>query len=291
MFIDIHVHTRKVSGLPRNGKPAYATPEQLIERFDAVGIERAVLLPSVSPECTRTPQSLEEILAICREHPDRFIPFCNVDPRMLTNSPGAPLNEIIEFYKNAGCKGVGEITANLPFDHPMVENLFRHCQALKMPVTFHMASSIGGDYGLFDQPGLPLLERALAKFPDLVFLGHSQAFWAEIGPLDDPQARRGYPAGPVVRPGRVVELMRRYPNLHGDLSARSGFNAVSRDEQFGPAFLTEFQDRLYFGTDICAPDTPTWLTDYLPRLRSEAKLSHDVFDKIARANATRLLGL
>ena len=130
MFIDIHVHTRKVSGLPRNGNPAYATPEQLIERFDAVGIERAVLLPSVSPECTRTPQSLEEILAICREHPDRFIPFCNVDPRMLSNSPDAPLNEIIEFYKDAGCKGVGEITANLPFDHPMVENLLGHCQAL-----------------------------------------------------------------------------------------------------------------------------------------------------------------
>ena len=138
---------------------------------------------------------------------------------------------------------------------------------------------------------LPLLERALTKFPDLVFLGHSQAFWAEIGPLDDPQARRGYPEGPVVRPGRVVELMRRYPNLHGDLSARSGFNAVSRDEQFGLAFLDEFQDRLYFGTDICAPDTPMWLTDYLPRLRSEGRLSEDVFDKIARTNATRLLGL
>ena len=45
MFIDIHVHTRRIPGYPRNGKPAYATPEQLLERYDALGIEQAVILP------------------------------------------------------------------------------------------------------------------------------------------------------------------------------------------------------------------------------------------------------
>jgi len=291
VFIDIHVHTRRVPGFPRNGKPAYATPRQLIDRFDALGIERAVLLPGVSPECAYTPQSLEEILEICREHPDRFIPFCNVDPRMLKNSPDAPLGDIIEYYKSAGCKGVGEITANLPFDHPLVENLFRHCQRLRMPVTFHMASSIGGDYGLYDEPGLPRLEGALRKFPELIFLGHSQAFWAEIGPLENIDDRRGYPGGPVREPGRVVDLMRRYRNLHGDLSARSGYNAVSRDEVFGCEFLDEFQDRLYFGTDICAPDTPAPLVDHLLGLRDTGRISPECFRKIARANAIRLLRL
>lgn len=291
MFIDVHVHTRRVPGLPRRGKQAYATPAQLIERCDALGVEQAVLLPGTSPECAYQAQGMEEILDICREHPGRFIPFCNVDPRMLTNSPDAPLGELIAFYKQAGCKGVGEVTANLPFDNPLVENLFGHCQVQGMPLTFHMAPAVGGHYGLYDEPGLPLLEGALKKFPELVFLGHSQPFWAEIGPLEDAGQRNGYPAGRVCRPGRVVELMRRHGNLHGDLSANSGYNAVSRDEEFGCKFLEEFQDRLHFGTDICAPDTPAPLADYLLRLRQERSITEEVFTRIARTNTIRLLGL
>ena len=138
--------------------------------------------------------------------------------------------------------------------------------------------------------GATVLEAALGKFPELTFLGHSQPFWAEIAPLEDVKDRNGYPSGPVTGPGRVVQLMRKYPNLHGDLSANSGYNAVSRDEQFGCAFLEEFQDRLYFGTDITAPDTPAPLAEYLPRLRQEGKISPECFVKIARTNAARLLG-
>ena len=42
MFIDIHVHVRKIPGPMRRGRPAYATPQQLIERYDAIGVEQAV---------------------------------------------------------------------------------------------------------------------------------------------------------------------------------------------------------------------------------------------------------
>lgn len=61
----------------------------------------------------------------------------------------------------------------------------------------------------------------------------------------------GYPGGPVIPGRRVVELMRRYPNLLGDLSAGSGLNALRRDREFGISFLNEFQDKLYFGHDFC----------------------------------------
>lgn len=71
-------------------------------------------------------------------------------------------------------------------------------------------------------------------------LGHSQVFWSEIGADVTMQNRSGYPAGRVT-PGRLVELMRDYPNLYGDLSAGSGFNAISRDLEFGCAFLEQFQ--------------------------------------------------
>jgi len=292
MFIDIHVHLSATPTPSRaEGKANYATPEYLIRRDNVLGIERTVILPTTNPECANQIQSNEEALAVVERFPDRFIPFCNVDPRMDTNDERADLDRIVGYYKAMGCRGCGEVCANLPFDDPRMEKLFGACERNGIPLTFHIAPRIGGCYGIYDEPGLPGLERALQKFPNLVFLGHSQPFWAEIAPLDKPEDRNSYPKGPVKRPGRIVELMRRYPNLHGDLSAGSGHNAVSRDEEFGLRFMEEFQDRLYFGTDICHPDTPTPLVGYLLRLRDEGKLSEAVFEKIAKRNAVRLLGL
>ncbi|HPC29368.1 MAG TPA: TatD family hydrolase [bacterium] len=290
MFIDIHVHTRKIPGFPRAGKPAYATPEQLIERYEKINVERAAILPGVNPECSYSIQSNEEVLEICGRYPDRFIPFCNIDPRQITNSPQAPLDEIMQFYKDKGCKGIGEVCCNLEFSDPLVQNLFKNAEKIGFPITFHIAGEIGGTYGLYDDPGLPQLEVCLQRFPQLVFLGHSQAFWSEISSDVTPEIRTTYPKGPV-KPGRVVEMMRKYSNLHGDLSAHSGYNAISRDESFGVEFLVEFQDRLHFGTDICAPDTQTPIVDFLLNLLKNKKIDSTVFDKIARKNTEKLFGL
>jgi len=290
LFIDIHVHTRRTPGLPRWGEQTYATPQQLIERYDGLGIECGVILPGTGPECAYQVQSNEAVLEICEQHPGRFVPFCNIHPRMLANAPDAPLGDLMRFYRDKGCRGIGEVSANLPFLDPLVQNLFRHAEDAGLPLTFHMAPQIGDIYGLYDEPGLPQLERSLQRFPKLVFLAHSQAFWAEIGRLATPADRYGYPAGPVDEDGVVPTLMRRYPNLHGDLSANSGYNAVSRDEAFGARFLEEFQDRLYFGTDICTPTTPAPLAGYLTRLRDEGRISAECFHKVARGNAEALVG-
>jgi predicted TIM-barrel fold metal-dependent hydrolase len=294
MFIDMHVHTSEQPGPfePPQHLMHRATPDYLIRRYRMLGIERAVILPTVNPECSPQTQSIEEVLAICEAYPDWFIPFCNIDPRMLNNSADADLDFLIRYYQAQGCKGCGEVCANLPFDDPRMENLFHACENNNMPLLFHMAPAIGGHYGIYDDPGLPLLEGALKKFPELIFLGHSQPFWAEIGALEGTEIedRNGYPKGPVTE-GRVVELMRRYPNLHGDLSAGSGCNAVERDEEFGICFMNEFQDRLHFGTDICHPDTSAPLVTYLLKLRDEKKISEEVFTKIARRNTIQLLGL
>jgi len=287
VFIDTHAHTVSRPAPLRNGVMPFASPEYLLKRYNLLGIDSAVILPLVNPDCGAQLQSNEEALDISERFPGRFIPFCNIDPRMDTNDGSANLEFFVEYYQAQGCKGCGEVCANLPFDDPRVEALFRACEKHGLPLTFHLAPQIGGCYGLYDEPGLPLLEKALQKFPSLTFLGHTQPFWAEISVLD-PAERNTYPAGPVT-PGRLVELMRRYPNLRGDLSAGSGHNAVSRDESFGAEFLEEFQHRLYFGTDICHPDTKTPLVDYLLRLRAEKKISETCFTKIARENAAHLL--
>jgi hypothetical protein len=292
MFIDIHVHMRVHRGpLREDGQAPHATPEQLIERFDAIGIEAAVILPGVSPEGDWETQGMGEVLEVCRQWPQRFIPFCNVDPRQLSISPRTPLDPFLEHYKERGCRGLGEITANLPFDDPLVQNLFDGCQRLDLPVTFHVAPHIGGCYGLYDEPGLPRLERMLRSYPDLRFLGHSQAFWAEMAPLEKPADRLGYPQYPVRTEGVLPKLFRQYPNLLGDLSAGSGYNALARDEEYAARFCEEFQDRLFFGTDICAPDTEVLLDGLLKKLRDDGAISETAFGKIARENAAKLLGL
>ena len=292
MFIDIHVHLRKRPGFPRDWDGAsYPSPAELLAVYDRLGIDKGVVLAAASPECCHVPQSFEELLEICNGSGGRLIPFVNCDPRFLSNSADAPLEKFLAYYRERGCRGVGEVTANMPFGHPMVENLFRATQEVGLPLTFHIGPQVGGCYGLVDEPGLPGLEAALKKFPKLTFLGHSQPFWAEIGPLEKPGDRGGYPTGPVQSPGRVVELMRRYPNLHGDLSAKSGWNALARDEDFAPAFLEEFQDRLYFGTDLTGAAQEVRQVGYFNGLREAGKISGEVFEKIARGNALRLLGL
>ena len=290
MFIDIHVHSRKKPIMWR-GKFCYTSPEQLIERYDSIGVEKAVLLPGINPECSHQIGSTEEMLEICQMYPERFIPFCNVDPRAITNSPFAPIDELLFIYKEKGCKGIGEVCANLPITHPLYLNFFRCVEKVGFPLTFHIAPQIGNYYGIYDEVGFPGLEYCLNSFPNLIFLGHSQPFWAEIAQLEKPYDRCGYPDYPVRKEGVVPKLMRKYKNLCGDLSAGSGYNALARDPEYAVDFLNEFQDRLLFGTDICAPATPAPLVDFLIRFKNEGKISEAVFNKIARENALKLLGL
>ena len=89
----------------------------------------------------------------------------------------------------------------------------------------------------------------------------------------------------------MPKLLRRYPNLYGDLSDFTACNALARDADYGPKFLEEFQDRLMFGTDLCAFDMPIPLVDLLNDWRDTEKISEEVFGKVARENAVELLGL
>ena len=290
MLIDIHTHTTFKSGLTRANGSRYPEPLELIAAMDSAGIDKAVILSTVSPEFRYILVPPEHTLAIASEYPDRLIPYCCLDPRYLTYSQDADFTEYLEYYKNLGCRGVGEYIANLPMDHDLNMNVFAYVEKAGLPLTFHLASQTGGTYGCVDDLGLPRLEHVLRSYPNLTFLGHSQVFWAEIGADVNTNNRDGYPTG-TVEPGRVVELMRLYPNLHGDLSAGSGYNAISRDPEFGCAFMTEFQDRLYFGTDIANVPQELPIVAYFSKIKNEVLIDSDAFEKIAWQNAKRLLKL
>lgn len=290
MLIDIHCHTSYTRGLTRANGTRYPLPGELIEMLDGAGIDKAVVLSGVSPEKRYTFVTPQEVMRICKEHPDRLIPFCSIDPRMLTNSTEADFLPMLESFRAAGFKGVGEYVPNLPLDDPLNMNLFKQVEEVGFPLTFHIAPVIGRTYGCYDEIGLPRLERVLKACPNLILLGHSPPFWSEISRDVTEESRSGYPEGEVTS-GRVVELMRTYPNLHGDLSANSGYNAVSRDAEFGYRFMEEFQDRLYFATDIANIPQELPIVAYFEKLKADACISDEAYEKITWRNAVRLLGL
>ena len=293
MLIDIHIHTarRRHPALRRAAGTRYPDPQRAIQMMNEAGIDKAVVMTTVSPECRYTIVTTEETLEICALYPDRLIPFCNFDPRFLTNDAKADFRPLLAAYSEMGCRGVGEYFPNIPFDDPLNMNFFRQVEEAGLPLTFHIAPQAGGYYGCIDEVGLPRLERVLKAFPELNLLAHSQGFWAEISTdVLQKGERVQYPEGPVT-PGRVVELMRRYPNLYGDLSANSGYNAISRDPEFGYRFLEEFQDRLCWGTDLANDPQELPIVGYFAKMKAEGLISDEAYEKITWKNADRLLDL
>jgi uncharacterized protein len=285
-MIDIHMHVGRWDTTRQD-----FNEDRLLAVMDGWGMERGVLLPLVSPESFFDILTPREVLAIARRHPDRIIPFCNLDPRNNKNSADTDFAWIVEEYRQLGCKGVGELTANIPIDDPRSLNLFSCCGRMDMPVLFHLASGVGGVYGLADDLGLPRLERVLKEFPETRFIGHAMAFWSEIDGRVTEQTRGGYPKGKIEAPGRLWTLFRTYPNLYGDLSAGSGWNAISRDPAMGLRFMEEFQDRLLFGTDVCHVGQEVPIVPYFKSLRREGGLSEAAYRNITEDNARRLLKL
>jgi len=297
-YIDIHAHAYR---RPLPFVTRFHSPGELIACYDRYGIEMGALLPVVNSEIY-LPQANEDILDMVAAHPDRFFPFCNVDPRALINRADAPLDTVLEYYKNLGCKGVGEIMPNLPFEDELVQNLFRCAEKVGLPVTTDGSDRVGGDFGLCDARGLPGLEHTLQRFPDLKFIAHGPIFWIELMP-DPPAARKavfgidGLQHGTIRKAKRIeeggvaVELLRLFPNLYGELSDAVGI--LKQDEDFAIRFLTEFQDRLFFGTDSC---NSTCDANYQGKLWFDAlhesgRLPEAVWKKICRNNAIDFFGL
>ncbi len=290
--IDIHEHV-----IPRRGfvhpvrKAGCTTASELVAIMDKQGIDRMVALPICSPEPFYS-QSVEEAFEACDQYPERFIKFCNIDPRTEAHTIEYDFAPALEYYKGLGACGIGEVTAPLRWEELRVQRLLAACEKAELPFLFHLGVRPDHSYGLVTSAGLIELEQALQKYPRLQFLAHSQTWWAEVGANPSLEDRDGYPKGPVLPGGRVTELMRRHKNLWGDLSAGSGFNAVSRDPEWGYRFLEEFQDRLLMGLDICVPTNDACeLVGYLREAVKAKRISERAYGKIMGYNAMALLQL
>lgn len=296
MIIDFHTHLGDFRRSPDSPWIAI-TWETLIARLDDEGIDRAVLLPLwASPEglfpCFVVGErlSIREQVLDAAHYVDRIAPFGNLDPRWM-HSANDDFGVLLDWFQQHGCKGIGEIMANMPFDDPRVVNMFRQIGARNLPVLFHGTGFGPRTYGLQDEPGAPRLERLLQEVPETVIIGHGQGFWAELAGGLTALDKTGYPEGPVREEGALPRLMREYPNLHADISAGSGYNALSRDRDYGIRFLNEFQERILFGTDDNGewPSRPLQQLVYLKELLVEGSISREAFDRITGGNAIRVL--
>lgn len=274
-MIDIHLHIGK---LYINEKPL--TPSFLINFMDEYGIEKAVLLPIENPDETSYYVTTEYVLEVCKKYPDRFIPFCNVDPRR------RDVYEVIKGYKERGCKGFGELLAGLYVDDPLMQNIYKICGELELPIIFDLCSST-----CIDEIGFPRFESMIKKFPQTIFIGHGQHFWAEIASNIQGEDMGVYPDGKIISAGVLEKLFLKYDNLYADLSAKSGLTALTRDLDFGYKFLEKFQDRLFFGTDIARRHQKGNIVFYLRKALEEKKISQTVYNKITRENTIRILDL
>ena len=287
--IDIHAHCVRDAQVRLRGFRAVPEPNELLKTYDALGVARGVVLPLATGESIGT-QSNEEVLALCQDHPDRLIPFCNVDPRNDYNGTRRPMEKYLAEYRDRGCRGLGLVCANLPVNDPQVENLLAAAERLDLPVIARLTAFRDRSYGLVDNGGLQDLDRLCERHPKLRILCHGRTFWCEIGRYSGRQPRLGLPTGPV-REGVLAELLRRRPNLRCDLSSDCGANAIMRDRAYGAKFLAEFHDRVYFGLNADAMTGAPPLLGHLQELVKSGELSESVYGEVVRGNAARLLGV
>jgi predicted TIM-barrel fold metal-dependent hydrolase len=100
--------------------------------------------------------------------------------------------------------------------------------------------------------GFKEFEAVLKAYPKTQFIGHADAFWANISA--DYANDSAYPNGRIKPGGITDKLLGDYPNLFADLSANSGNNALSRDPEFTAGFLERHESKLIFGSDCACSD-------------------------------------
>lgn len=277
--IDIHLHVAMEASDREFNHVKFSDCLTMKNHLEELGIERAVIMSLEDQDNMFT--SNHAAAEIVRRYPEFYSWFCNI-PR----GEKKPYN-LLKDMKSQGALGLGEWVTHLPLSHPYMEEIMGASEELGLPILFHLSANPENQYGIIDEPGLYLLEEALKKFPKLMLIGHSQAFWYEISNYDlcAPTGRGGYPTGPVEPGGRLPYLMENYRNLYCDLSANSGGNAIMRDPGFGIDFLEKYQDRLFYGTDMANSAMNFPLGSWLDHQVQEGRLSQMAYEKICTCNA------
>ncbi|MDP9322891.1 MAG: amidohydrolase [Acidobacteriota bacterium] len=236
-IVDIHQH------LGYSGRP----DDVLLSHQRAMGATTTILLPAGRPVSTPSTHDgvsnglQAECLGneACRQfaktHGKAFAFGANEVPDI----EGA--TEEIERYLKRGGVIIAEQKFGVECDAPAMQKIYELAQAHRVPVLMHW------QFQMYNY-GFERFYKMLEKYPRVNFLGHAQTWWANIDKNNADQTVM-YPKGPVTSGGLTDRYLSDYPNMYGDLSAGSGLNALTRDEDFTGDFLTRHQDKLVYGSD------------------------------------------
>lgn len=198
-----------------------STPETLLEATRTC--DRVVVFGLKAPFCgIDIPQAL--VADFVRQHPDRFVGWCSVDP----NDPDC-VEQLVYNVETLGLRGlkVAPIYQNFNPQDPKHLPLFRKAEALDVPVIWHQGTS-------FVRPG-PLkyanpilLEDIAVACPGLrMIVAHMGHPWED----------------------ECVVLIRKHPNLYANISALH-YRPLRHYQAFMTALEYGVEHKLIFGSDF-----------------------------------------
>jgi predicted TIM-barrel fold metal-dependent hydrolase len=236
-IIDIHQH------LGYSGR----SNEVLLAHQRAMGVTKTILLPSGRPVNTASTHNgvanglqakalgNEFCYRFAKAHPKHYLfAACEVP-----DLPDAA--QEIEKYLKLGAVAIAELKFGVECDSREMQRLYELAAEYRVPVLMHWQHKM---YSYGFERFYTMLER----YPKTTFIGHAQTWWANIDKnLNDQSVL--YPKGKVTPGGLTDRYLSDYPNMYGDLSAGSGLNAFTRDEDHAHEFIQRHQDKLLYGSD------------------------------------------
>ncbi|MFH0838077.1 MAG: amidohydrolase family protein, partial [Patescibacteria group bacterium] len=219
-IIDTHEHVELIS-----------KADLLLKADEANSIKKTILLASPietltlngHKSFTKYRENTEEIFRIAEKYPNRFLPFCTVNPL-----DSDALEYLQSCFKRGG-KGLKLYNGHsyyyaifgIPLDSPRMEPIYAFAERNKIPVLYHINIT---NYG-------KELERVLDAHPDMVVsVPHFMVSSIELD--------------------KVAALLDKYPNLYTDVSFGSpefmaaGFRRISKDPGKYRNFINRFKDRI-----------------------------------------------
>jgi uncharacterized protein len=215
------------------------TIEANLAHLNGSGCQAAYLLTRL--------QSTDDAKRFMAQEPMRF-----ADYSTSTDVTATDAVKLLTEAVKAGAHGIGEVKYHVAADGPEMQRLYAAAGELNVPITLHFQEvPHTPTEGVFNT-GFKRFDKILKLFPKTTFVGHCDAFWANISAdyADD----QDYPRTPIVRGGITDRWLSDYPNLFGDMSANSGNNALTRDPSFTADFLKRHKDKLFFGSDCACTD-------------------------------------
>jgi hypothetical protein len=189
--VDCHFHLRP-------------SPESNVAHLDGCGVSNAVLLAREN--------AVEQIRDLQKQYPGRFLGwFASAD---ITKPDAEQL--LSQAVKN-GAIGFGEIKFHVAAYGPELRRAYALAADLNVPIVIHFQEvPHTPTEGVFST-GIKNFEVMLKAYPKTRFIGHADAFWANISAAYVEDV--AYPTGKVVPGGITDKLLSDYPNLYGDSRA------------------------------------------------------------------------